>query len=211
MKYGIDITGLRPPGMDLYAQVCAWALARAHARSGDPAEIAGYLGAGAVFDEALAEFGVAYADQTERDHAALVAAVRAGRIAAETGDLRTPPNDGRMARADHRPALPGRRGAGLRWHPEVEMAVAIRRGRRRHVDAAETFEPLEIAEDHCKGCGLCVDVCPKHVLELDTTLVNRLGYHPVRLTDAAACTSCALCARICPDAVFTVYARPKER
>ena len=71
--------------MDLYAQVCAWALARAHARSGNPAEIAGYLGAGPVFDEAIADFGVAYADQTERDHAALVAAVKAGRIAAETG------------------------------------------------------------------------------------------------------------------------------
>lgn len=85
MKYGVDIAGLRPPGMNLYAQVCAWALARAHARSGDPAEIAGYLGAGAVFDDAIATFGAAYADQTERDHAALVDAVRTGRIAAETG------------------------------------------------------------------------------------------------------------------------------
>jgi uncharacterized protein (DUF2252 family) len=85
MKYGVDITGLRPQGMEIYAQVCAWALARAHARSGNPAEIAGYLGRGDVFDEALASFAVAYADQTERDHAALVAAVQAGRIAAETG------------------------------------------------------------------------------------------------------------------------------
>ena len=71
------------------------------------------------------------------------------------------------------------------------------------------FAPLEIAADRCKGCGLCVDVCPKHVLTLDPVVVNPLGYHPVRLTDAAACTSCALCARICPDAVFAVYARPK--
>jgi uncharacterized protein (DUF2252 family) len=85
MKYGIDITGLRPPGMDLYARVCAWALARAHSRSGNPAEIAGYLGAGTVFDEAIADFGAAYADQTERDHEALVSAVKAGRIAAQTG------------------------------------------------------------------------------------------------------------------------------
>ena len=77
--------GLRAPGMRLYAEVCAWALARAHARSGNPAEIAGYLGAGDNFDVAIAAFGVAYADQTERDHAALVAAVKAGRIAAETG------------------------------------------------------------------------------------------------------------------------------
>jgi 2-oxoglutarate ferredoxin oxidoreductase subunit delta len=73
----------------------------------------------------------------------------------------------------------------------------------------DAFEPLEIADDHCKGCGLCVDVCPRHVLVLDPVVVNPLGYHPVRLTDAGACTSCALCARICPDAVFTVYARPK--
>ena len=85
MKYGIDIGGLRPAGMRLYAEVCAWALARAHARSGNPAEIAGYLGAGDVFDEAIAAFAVAYADQTERDHAALAAAVRAGRLAVETG------------------------------------------------------------------------------------------------------------------------------
>ncbi len=85
MKYGIDVGRLRAPGMRLYAEVCAWALARAHARSGNPAEIAGYLGAGDNFDVAIAAFGVAYADQTERDHAALVAAVKAGRIAAETG------------------------------------------------------------------------------------------------------------------------------
>lgn len=71
------------------------------------------------------------------------------------------------------------------------------------------FEPLEIAVDRCKGCELCVSVCPKHILESDMTLVNRLGHHPIRLTDAAACTSCALCARICPDAVFTIYARPR--
>ena len=85
MKYGVDIAGLRAPGMRLYAEVCAWALARAHARSGNPAEIAGYLGPGDVFDRAIASFAVAYADQTERDHAALVRAVRAGRLPAETG------------------------------------------------------------------------------------------------------------------------------
>jgi uncharacterized protein (DUF2252 family) len=85
MNDGIDIAGLRPPGMEVYAQVCAWALARAHARSGNVAEIAGYLGPGDVFDRALAGFSVAYADQAERDHAALVAAVRAGRLPAELG------------------------------------------------------------------------------------------------------------------------------
>ncbi|HEY8169019.1 MAG TPA: DUF2252 domain-containing protein [Candidatus Limnocylindrales bacterium] len=85
MKYSIDIADLRQPGMELYGEVCAWTLARAHARSGDPAVIAGYLGKSDVFDEALADFAVAYADQTERDHAALAAAIRAGKVAAEHG------------------------------------------------------------------------------------------------------------------------------
>jgi 2-oxoglutarate ferredoxin oxidoreductase subunit delta len=67
--------------------------------------------------------------------------------------------------------------------------------------------PLVIAADRCKGCELCIGVCPHHVLALDTGVVNALGHHPVRLTDQASCTSCALCARICPDTVFTVYAR----
>ena len=71
------------------------------------------------------------------------------------------------------------------------------------------FEPLGIATDRCKGCGLCVDVCPRHCLALDESIVNVLGYHPVHLTDASACSSCAICARICPDTAFTVYARPK--
>jgi 2-oxoglutarate ferredoxin oxidoreductase subunit delta len=69
--------------------------------------------------------------------------------------------------------------------------------------------PLEIATDRCKGCELCVTVCPHHVLALDADVVNVLGHHPVRLTDPTPCTSCALCARICPDAVFTVYARAR--
>jgi len=75
----------------------------------------------------------------------------------------------------------------------------------------EVFQPLDVATDRCKGCELCINICPRHCLELDLSLVNALGYHPVRLTDADACTSCALCARICPDAVFAVYARPKDR
>ena len=72
-----------------------------------------------------------------------------------------------------------------------------------------TLEPIAITADRCKGCGLCVDECPKHVLELDESIVNVLGYHPARLTDAAGCTSCAICAQICPDTVFTIYA-PRE-
>jgi len=89
------------------------------------------------------------------------------------------------------------------------MVVAIKPAATEN-QVLEPFEPVEIAQDRCKGCGLCIDACPKHVLELNGAIVNELGYHPVRLTDAAACTSCALCARVCPDAVFAVYARPRK-
>ena len=63
-----------------YAEYCGWALARAHARAGQPALIAGYLGKGDQFDEAVADFATAYAEQNERDYKALVRAVRQGRI-----------------------------------------------------------------------------------------------------------------------------------
>ena len=73
----------------------------------------------------------------------------------------------------------------------------------------DAFEPLDIAVDRCKGCGLCVAICRARILALDDSIVNGLGYHPVRLTDRDACTSCALCARVCPDSVFAVFARPR--
>ncbi len=72
-----DATDLRA-----YGRVCGWALARAHARSGDAASIAGYMGASEVFDDAIADFAVDYADQTHKDHRAFVKAVRQGRIKA---------------------------------------------------------------------------------------------------------------------------------
>ena len=76
--------------------------------------------------------------------------------------------------------------------------------------AGPAFTPLLIASDRCKGCEICVHACPTHVLALDSTVVNPLGYHPARLVDPDGCTSCAICARVCPDAVFTVLARRKE-
>ncbi len=72
------------------------------------------------------------------------------------------------------------------------------------------LSPLDIEAERCKGCELCVTACPHGVLALDLSVVNHLGYHPVRLTDPRGCTSCVLCARVCPDAVFTVYAPRKE-
>jgi uncharacterized protein (DUF2252 family) len=81
-KYSIDIDALVPKGMALYGELCAWTLARAHARSGDRIAIGSYLGGSDVFDKAIADFAVAYADQNERDHHELLAAVAAGRITA---------------------------------------------------------------------------------------------------------------------------------
>jgi hypothetical protein len=60
-------------------------LARGHARSGDPASIAAYLGDDDAFDHAIGEFAIAYADQTERDYEAFVAAIKAGRLEAQPG------------------------------------------------------------------------------------------------------------------------------
>lgn len=83
MKGSVQIARLTPAQLSTYGEVCGWALARAHARSGDAARISGYLGAGDTFDQAVAAFATAYADQTERDHAALIAAVKAGCVSAE--------------------------------------------------------------------------------------------------------------------------------
>ena len=82
MKGSVDVDRASLSTMRRYAGLCGWTLARAHARSGDAAAIAGYLGSGQVFDRALAEFSVAYADQNERDYAAFVEAIDSGRIEA---------------------------------------------------------------------------------------------------------------------------------
>ena len=82
MKMSIPLEGLTALQLTRYANACGWTLARAHAKSGDASAISGYLGKGDGFDRALARFGAAYADQTERDHAALVKGVRSGRVEA---------------------------------------------------------------------------------------------------------------------------------
>jgi uncharacterized protein (DUF2252 family) len=84
-KGSAQIEQMTPKGMVTYGRMCGWTLARAHARSGDRIAIAAYLGKGSKFDQALVEFSHAYADQNERDYQALVAAVKSGRITAETG------------------------------------------------------------------------------------------------------------------------------
>jgi len=84
-KGSAHVDTLRVPGAVTYARMCGATLARAHARSGDWIAIASYLGKGPVFDEAIADFSAAYADQNERDYERLVRAVAAGRVAAESG------------------------------------------------------------------------------------------------------------------------------
>ena len=79
-KFSAPIEVLLPPGMTIYARLCGWTLARTHARSGDRIALAGYLGKSAKFDQAIADF----ADQNERDYAALQAAVKDGKAQATT-------------------------------------------------------------------------------------------------------------------------------
>jgi uncharacterized protein (DUF2252 family) len=79
-KGSVDVAGMTPAGLGLWGEMCGWALARAHARSGDRVGIASYLGKSDSFDRALAEFAAAYADTNEADHGALRDAVTAGRM-----------------------------------------------------------------------------------------------------------------------------------
>jgi uncharacterized protein (DUF2252 family) len=79
MKASVAIDKLRPDELTEYASACGAALAQGHARSGDPAAISAYLGSGDPFDGAIGEFAMAYADQTERDYAAYVAAIEPNR------------------------------------------------------------------------------------------------------------------------------------
>ncbi len=65
--------------------------------------------------------------------------------------------------------------------------------------AKVTFET-----DRCKGCGLCIDVCPKHLLVLTKDKINKKGHSPAEMTDMEKCIGCAFCATMCPDCVITV-------
>jgi len=74
---------MEPRTMEAYARFCGLTLARAHARSGDAVAISSYLGRSDAFDQALASFSIAYANQNEKDHAALKRAIRAGKVKAQ--------------------------------------------------------------------------------------------------------------------------------
>ena len=85
MKESAPIETMTPLALTMYAQLCGWTLARAHARSGDPVAIAAYLGTGTVFDRAVTDFADRYADQNERDYQEFTAAIKSGRLTAVEG------------------------------------------------------------------------------------------------------------------------------
>lgn len=84
-KGSFNVSGMSEHAWHVYAEMCSWVLARAHARSGDRIAIAAYLGGGDVFDRAVADFADAYADQNRRDYDALTEAVEAGRVVSRPG------------------------------------------------------------------------------------------------------------------------------
>ena len=84
-KMSAEIETMGPQSMEIYARLCGWTLARAHARSGDRIAIAAYLGNSTKFDNAVADFANTYAEQNEKDHAALSSAVATGSVEAQSG------------------------------------------------------------------------------------------------------------------------------
>lgn len=63
---------------------------------------------------------------------------------------------------------------------------------------------MTISAERCKGCGLCVSVCPLHLMAIDKTVTTKKGYHPASNTDIEKCVACGNCAITCPDAVITL-------
>jgi 2-oxoglutarate ferredoxin oxidoreductase subunit delta len=71
---------------------------------------------------------------------------------------------------------------------------------------------IEVNELYCKGCELCIEVCPQHVLSIDMDHLTPKGYHPVQLTEGEkSCTGCAICALVCPEAALTIYREAPAR
>jgi 2-oxoglutarate ferredoxin oxidoreductase subunit delta len=68
---------------------------------------------------------------------------------------------------------------------------------------------IEVNENYCKGCELCVSACPQEVMSLDMSRLTPKGYHPVHL-HKDGCTGCGICAIVCPDAALTVYREAKK-
>ncbi|PNR93654.1 ferredoxin family protein [Petrotoga sp. 9PWA.NaAc.5.4] len=69
---------------------------------------------------------------------------------------------------------------------------------------------IEINEERCKGCGLCIEVCPKNVLE-SSKKFNSKGYHPSTVKNIESCIGCGFCYQMCPDVCITVKVLEKAR
>jgi hypothetical protein len=85
MKGSAVVEAMAPTGLTVYARLCGWTLARAHARSGDAVAIAEYLGTSDDFDKSITDFSERYADQNEQDYTEFVKAIRSGRLQAVEG------------------------------------------------------------------------------------------------------------------------------
>ena len=85
MKGSVLVDSLQPLGLNFYAGICGWTLARAHARSGDPVAMAEYLGDSDKFDTSITDFSERYADQNDRDYQAFVTAIKSGKLEAVEG------------------------------------------------------------------------------------------------------------------------------
>ncbi len=64
---------------------------------------------------------------------------------------------------------------------------------------------LKLRIDRCKGCEICISICPKKILALDSVEINNNGYHPVSVINEEECIACANCAIMCPDGAIDVY------
>jgi len=63
---------------------------------------------------------------------------------------------------------------------------------------------IQFFENICKGCGICINVCPEGIIAINKNKINASGYNPVDITDKSACTGCAFCARMCPDIAIRI-------
>lgn len=76
--------------------------------------------------------------------------------------------------------------------------------RRQLYGKGTKMAKLTFKTDLCKGCGLCVNACPKKILTLSKGKINKKGHNPVEVTDESLCIGCAFCATMCPDCIITV-------
>lgn len=67
------------------------------------------------------------------------------------------------------------------------------------------MKKVEINEERCKSCGLCVSVCPKKILQISRDKMNDKGYRPAEVSDTEKCIGCAFCATMCPDCAIAIY------